>query len=502
MTSEPQKTNQDLTQLALSGFSWQFFNRMSSQAVQFGISVVLARLLLPADYGLVGMAAVFIGFSRMVSELGFGGAIVQKKDLTDDLLSSVFWTNLLTGLILWMIAWLAAPWVADFYETPAVAPILVASSFSLVLASPAAVPRALLYKSMQFKHMFALNWAGIVLGGMVSILAALQGLGVWSLVLGNLVTPLTVTIFAWRFCTWRPKLVFTFNKLKDISQFSGYYLGFQVFRYLSGSLDYLIIGKFFTPTELGWYTLAFRLIDLPRIHLGAIVRSVMYPVFVAIQGDNKRTQVGLQKTYLAVSLLVFPALIGLAVIAPDFITLFYGAKWYPSAGLLQILVLAGMASAIELAPAILFARGKANWVFWVNVGKAVLLLVLLLIGVSWNLTVVAAIVSIYTLVTVIFLQVWTNRLVGLSIRNFIRSLTPALIISLIMALAVWSAKATLPTQLLSPWGILILQVTVGVVVYAIGVLLWPGNEMKGLKNLFLIQMFRITRFPLFNRRVQ
>lgn len=308
----------------MAGFGWQFLSRVSRQAVQIGISVVLARLLLPSDYGLVGMVAIFVILTQMVSELGFTGAVVQKKDVTNEQLHSVFWLNIIASLGLWGLAWLVAPWIARFYNEPAVASIFIASTLGMVFMAPSGVPRSLIYKRMQFRDSFIMDWAGTLVGGLVSIVLALGGAGVWSLVFGNLATALVVTAIVWRFCSWRPRWAWKPASLKGMTKFSTHYLGTRMLQSLTGNLDYMVIGKFFTATQLGLYFLAFRLMELPRVQLGLVIQSVMYPVFIHLQENDERTQEVLYKLGLTVSLLVFPALAALMAVAPDLIVLVYG----------------------------------------------------------------------------------------------------------------------------------------------------------------------------------
>ncbi len=486
----------NLKQKALEGFGWTGLNRIGKQVVQFGISIVLARLLFPRDYGLVGMAAVFIGLGRILADLGFGGAVVQKKELTQIQLSSVFWLNVVTGVVLWGIACLSAPWLARFYSTPEVGPIFIVSSLSFVFATASAVPRALIYKALRFRETFLLDWGGMILGGASSIGAAAAGLGYWSLVIGNLVSPLVATVLAWRFCGWRPKLAFELSALRDIAGFGSYYLGFQLFRYLTGNIDYLIIGKFLSATELGLYTMAFRLIEIPRSQLSGVILSVMYPVFAIVQDDEPRTQRGLQKTLLGVSLLVFPILFGLAAVAPQFIGVVYGPKWSGVSVLLRALTPAGLVYSVEAATAVLLSRGKAKAVFLVTAGRTAALLVSLLIGIqTGSLLVVAVVVSCVVAITGIPYQLWAYQQVGFGIKDFGHSLTPALVLSSLMAVAVYGMSFTLSFTALRSVGALGLEVLIGAMLYGAGLMAWPWEPLRELRRSALRDVRRRGRFP-------
>jgi PST family polysaccharide transporter len=252
-----------------------------------------------------------------------------------------------------------------------------------------------------------------------------------------------------------------------MTRFSTHYLGSTLFSSLTKNLDYLIIGKLFTPTELGLYTLAFRLMDLPRIQLGLVIQSVMYPVFVHLQEDDDRTRAILYKICLAVSLLVFPVLIGLMVVAPDFILVVYGSKWLGATILLQLLVWAGMMSAVDLTPFVMYAQGKADWVFWMAVTKTSLLVVVILLGASQGLTIVAMLISV-------------NRLTGFTFYQYFRSLSPAIFASILLGLTVWSVKNALIPFQVAPWIILVLQTAAGCIAFVIALFLWPGDDVRQL----------------------
>ena len=474
---------------------WEALNRISRQLLQLGVSILLARMLLPRDYGLVGMATIFIGFSRVVGELGFGGAIVQRKNITDEQLHNIFWLNLVLGFALWLFLSLLSPLIADFYEMPEVAPILVFSSLSLVLSAPAIVPRALIYKKMLFKYIFLLDWISIILSGAASIGAALLGMGAWSLVIGSLVSSVTVSVFAWRFCDWRiRRFVLKPHAIKDLFNFGGYYMGFQLSRFLVANLDYFIIGKLFTATDLGLYTLAFRLMAIPRIQIANIIRSVMYPTFVKMQDDDVRTRKGLFMTLLGASLLVAPTLTGLAMIAPDMIPAVYGQKWAEAAPLLRVLFIGGIASSVDLAASLMLARGKANWTFWMSIAKAVLFLPVLLLGAQLNnLNQLGVLVSVHAVLTTVLFQLWINRLIAFSPLRYFQSLIPATLACVIMSVGVYGARAGIVSQTKNVWVIISTQIAVGAVTYAAVVLLWPSDEIRQIKRWIR------TRIPLLER---
>ena len=480
MVSDSPNIPQDLGKLALEGFGWQFLNRVFRQFVQLGISIILARLLLPSDYGLVGMVAIFITLMQTSSDLGLTGALVQKKDVSEEQIHSVFWLNNLASLGLWGTAWLIAPWIANFFDEPMLASIFIASTLSIVLMAPSGVARALIYKQMQFKTSFLIDWAGMLVGGTVSVVLALLKMGVWSLVFGNLATTLCVTITTWRFSSWRPRWIWQPTSLTGITNFGTHYLATRVLQSLTANLDYLLIGKLFSATQLGLYFLAFRLMDLPRVQLGLVIQSVMYPVFIHLQENDERTQDVLFKLGLTTSLMVFPALAALMALAPDLIQLIYGPRWSDSALLLQLLVWAGMISTVDQSVFVMNARGKADWVFRSTLGRTVLFIALIWLGATYGLNYVAAMVSLHAILTTLLFQAWVNRMTGFTYSQYFRSLAPAVFISILICLAIWGVRGALLSFGWNPWTVLSIQLVTAVLVFGLALLLWPGDDIRQL----------------------
>jgi teichuronic acid exporter len=495
--SDPPNPSQNLSKLAISGFGWQFLSRVGRQGIQFVISIILARLLLPSDYGLVGMVAIFITLTLVASDLGFTGAVVQKKDVTDEQLQTVFWLNNLLSLGLWGLSWLFAPLVARFYNEPILSSILIASTLGMVLMAPSGVPRSLIYKQMQFRDSFIIDWAGMLVGGAVSIALAFGGVGVWSLVWGNLASALIVSLIVWRFCRWRPRWIFNLFSVKEMTGFSLYYFGTRVFQSLTGNLDYMIIGKFFTASQLGFYFLAFRLMELPRVQLGLTVRSVVYPILIRFQEDNKRTQVVLYQLGLSVSLIVFPVLVGLMTTAPDFILVIYGPKWVESTSLLQLLGLSGIISSVDQTTSVMNARGKSGWVFFATLGKMILFLTLILPGTAYGLNFVAALVSLHAVLTVLFFQYWVNHLTGFNYWRYFRSLAPATFASIIMCIMVIICRHVLIAYDLDIFIILFFQVVVGCIAYGLSLILWPKDDILNLMAWLHSQIPALSSSKLF-----
>jgi len=486
-------------QRALTGIGWESLNRVGRQLVQFGISILLARLLLPEAYGLVGMATVFVALFQQFGELGLGGAIVQQKNVTREQLASIFWLNLTMGAAMLGLAWVVGPLVAEFYHAPEIYPLFLASSAGVILRIPCVIPRALLYKNMEFKKIFFLDWASSLLGGGASIAMALMGWGAWSLVGGSLISSIVTSVMVWIFSAWRPSLAWAPGSLKTILSFSVYYLGVQVVQYLSGHLDYLIIGRFFSAELLGLYTLAFNLMDLLRLQLVLTVMAVMFPVFAHLQDDEQGTHVALSRSLLAISLAAFPALAGLGAVAPEFIGVFYGPHWSGSVAALQLLVIGGIAAAVDLAPTLMIARGKARRAFALNLFRVVTFFGSVMIGLPGGIYLIALTVSLHSIGMAVISQLIARRLVGFTIRQFGKAIAPAAFGSVIMVITLAGLRVGLIGLSATPALALIVQIVIGAAVYALALYLWPGAEARQMAVWLQARVPLLQRVILVNR---
>jgi PST family polysaccharide transporter len=471
----------NLGQRALAGMGWEALTRVGLQVIQLGVSIALARLLTPNDYGLVGMAAVYIILFQFVGELGLSGAVVQRKDITETQLNSIFWLNLPITLILALFAAWLAPAVSSFYGNPAVGPLFVGAAVSTLVLVPAMVPRAILYKNLQFKKIFYFSLASVVIGGAAGIGAALLNFGPWSLIISSFVTSLVKAVLIWYFCAWRPRLVFAPRSLSNLTSFSVFYLSDQVFRQISTNVDYLLIGYLFVAADLGLYTLAFRLMDLPRTQINMVFLSVLYPVLIKVQDDRARTNAILFRILQGSTLLVFPLLFGLGMVADDFINLFYGEKWSAAIPILQALVFTGILSCIDFAaPTLLLSQGRANLSFVMSVVRAVSLAAFILFASSAGIVAVATAVSVHAAFMLIVSLTTMVVLMRFNLLHLFRLLLPAVCASLTMVLVLNLAKATLILPNQHVFMRLITQVALGGLTYVAVLMLWPTDEVRAL----------------------
>ncbi|MCX6895427.1 MAG: lipopolysaccharide biosynthesis protein, partial [Verrucomicrobia bacterium] len=269
-----------------SGVFWSGTGRVAQQAIQFALTVVLARLLTPDDYGLMAMVMVFTGFAGMLADAGFNSALIQKQDLAEEHIHTVFWVTVGIGIFLAGVTWLIAPWLAVFFHSPVLTPIFRVIAVNFIFSGLSNVPSALLNKRMQFRTLAKMDTAAVFLGGAVGVIMAVCGMGVWSLVAQTVGGALLSLSFRYWLSRWRPRWIFCPAALREMIGFSGHLYAFTFMNYWARNADNLVIGKFFGSAALGVYSRAYGLMLLPITQIHSVVYQVMFPALSGIQDDK------------------------------------------------------------------------------------------------------------------------------------------------------------------------------------------------------------------------
>ncbi|HEY4972220.1 MAG TPA: lipopolysaccharide biosynthesis protein, partial [Steroidobacteraceae bacterium] len=314
----------NLRQRTLVGLGWTGAARLLGQLLQMAATVVLARLLSPQEYGLLGMVLVFTGFASYVADMGLGASIIQRSEVSARHLNSVFWLNVASGLALSVVFALSAPLVARFYDQPQLRLLTAAIAVNFVLASLNVVQNALLDKSLHFRTKFWIESVAYLVSGSVAVALAFSGAGVWSLVGQQLTLSLMRVLMMWAQSPWRPALSFDLSAIRELLHFSGHLTAFGAIIYWSQNVDKLVIGRWIGSVPLGIYSLADKLMRLPLTNVNDVTTSVMFPALSSIQDDME----GVRRAYLRgsrmIALITFPTMMALAVLAEPAVLVVYG----------------------------------------------------------------------------------------------------------------------------------------------------------------------------------
>jgi PST family polysaccharide transporter len=428
--------------------------------------VIMARLLSPREFGLVAMVLVITGFTAIIADAGLGASLVQKQDLSDRHLDSVFWLNVSFGGVLTAVFTLSAPWLARFYGEPSVCALAVALAFNFVIGSLNVVQSALLQKSLDFRTRFLVDISATAGSALTALLLALGGAGVWSLVGQSLSENLIRTLQIWRLSSWRPRLIFDPAAVKGLFSFSSYLVAFNVVVYCAQNFDKLVIGKQLGSSMLGAYGISDRLMRLPLASVTDICGAVMFPALSELQKQPELTRQVYLRANRAIALITFPMMLGLCVLAEPAIVVIYGNQWREAVVIVQLLCFAGLAQSVYNTGGWVFlSHGRTDILFSLGVLSMAARVSGVLIGMHWGLPGVA---SAYVVGSYAFLlyPTWylAGGLIGLRFSDLLKNVAPPFFCACCMAAIVWISYHWLLREQ-PQWVSLLANVVLGVVTY-------------------------------------
>lgn len=469
---------------ATSGVLWSAASQFSTQIFQFIVITILARLLLPEDFGIIGMAVIFTGLVQTINELGLSASIIQRKNITENHLSTSFWISLGLGIILCITTVTISPYIADFFKNELVGPVVSVLSIGFISGAAGVVHKSLLLKNIDFKKIAIVEIIASVMSGAVSVTMALLGFSVWSLVFGTVLGNFARMVLLWVVCTWRPSVIVDLTSFKELFTFGVHVMGSRFLNYIDSNADYLLIGKFLSATALGHYTFAYQLSTFPLSRISSIITSVTFPAFSIIQDDNDMLRYAYLKVIKYISLVTFPMLSGLIVVAPDFIPIVFGEKWTPMIIPLQILCVAGALWSIgTTVGSVLMSKGRADIQFKWNVFTAIVLPIAILIGIRYGIVGVAMAMTITSCILVFIIQKIVNNLINLNSSDFFKALYPATFGSSILILSLITFQKLISIIYLHDILSLVGSLIVGVMSYFFTIRILFSNDFDEISEL-------------------
>ncbi len=454
-------------QKVLSGLYWTGSARLVSQILSWAITLVVIRLLTPADYGLLAMAMVFVSFLMLLGEAGLGAALVQAPKVSDNALRGLFGVVILFNGVLFCVQYAAAPAVAWFFDEERLVPIVRVLGVQLLLSTFIVIPQALLARELDFKRPSLIALGSNVCGSVTTLLLALDGRGVWSIVIGNIATQV---VSALAFNMVLPYLKwpdFSMREARGLVKFGGQYTASRMLWSFYSQADIFIAGKMLGREALGFYSVAMLLASLPVQRIASVINSVAFPAFAHVQQEREAVSEYLRKSVRLLSFVSFPVLWGISSVAPEIVTVILGRKWESAALPLQTLALImPLALLSPLFNSAFQGLGLGGVVLRNVLTATVLMPAAFLIGVQWGL----AGLSLAWIIgfPVVFLVNLKRMLplVGLRLGSIFAAMAPSLLSSAIMYAFVAAGRELLGSSLSAPELIASL-VAIGVAVYAI-----------------------------------
>lgn len=477
-----------------AGAAWTTGAQWFVQLSQFAVSILLARLLVPADYGLVGMALVITSFVALFGNLGLGAALIQKREIDAETISTAFWATVVAGILLLGIVYTAAPFAAEFYRDSRVAEVARVAALGLLFGPMNSIVTSLLERHMRYRAVAILDISTALLGQATAVAFALSGMGVWSLVAGTLVAQATRIPLAFAFERWTPGLDFNFAKLKELLSFGGYLLAFNFVNFFNRNLDKLIIGRALGATHLGYYDMAYQSMLKPLQNVSDTIGRPLFPALSTLQDNKAEAADTYIKVVASISLITFPAMFGLSVVASDFVIGVLGAQWSPSIPVLQILALVGaIQSVAATVGSIYLSQGRSDLMFKVGLASTLLAGVAFIVGVTWGIIGVAICYALATLCIWVFSQSVANRLLTLQNIRYWKALLPAFRSSLLMAFVVILVKIVLTEYDIELMFRLILSVFIGVVVYSLAIFFEKDRLVLEIRHAMIARFLKMIR---------
>lgn len=404
-----------IKQETLTSIKWTSIERFGVEGIRFVLGIIMARLLTPSDYGVVGMILVFISISNTFVDSGFGNALIRKLDRTDIDFSTVFHFNVFVGLVCYAILFLIAPFVAQFFEMPILSGVLRIQAVTLVLKSFIIVHTAKLIITLDYKTLAKRTIYANLISGIVGVFCAYLGMGVWALVVQAVLGSLIGVVFLWLSVKWRPQMVFSKTSFRELFSYGSKLMAAGLINQLFGSLNTLVIGKYFSAKDLGLYRRGTQFARMPLENVNSILGRVVFPILVKYQHNDKKLVESYRKYVCIMSMLIFFGCMLLASIGHPLILLLLTDKWAESVIYLQIYAFACMFKHIDtLNLKLLQVKGRSDLFLSLDIVKKVISVVILFAAIPFGVIGIC-ISKLLTFQIAIMIDVhFTGKLFGLS----------------------------------------------------------------------------------------
>ncbi len=470
-----------LKQKTVKGVLWSSLERFSVQGIQFVVMIVMANMLTPHDYGLIAMLAVFIAVSQSLVDSGFSQALIRKQDRTEIDNSTVFYFNIVVGLLLYGLLFIAAPYIADFYNEPQLVAITRVMGLSVLINSFVVVQRALLTIKIDFKTQAKAALTAAVISGVLGIWMAAVGYGVWAIVAQQLVNLGVNVVLLWILSHWRPIWNYSWKSFHDLFGFGSKLMVSGLIETLYRNIYLIVIGRLFSASDLGYYTRAHQFTDFPSSNLSAIIQRVTYPVLCSIQNEDERLSLVYRKFLRLSAFVIFPLMMGVAAIAEPLVLTLLNEQWLFAATLTSIISFQMMWYPIHsINLNLLQVKGRSDLFLKLEIYKKLASICVLCITIPMGLIAMCVGGFFTSMISLVINTYYTGKLIGVGYFRQMKDLLPIFFLSVSMGIVVYCVVHHLT---FSPDILLIIGIGIGVVYYVFLASLFKFNEFKELIKL-------------------
>ena len=468
-------SDQTLKQKTTKGLFWSSVERFSNQGVQFVFSIILARLLSPSDYGIIAMVTIFFAVAQSFVDSGFSNALIRKTDRVEEDLSTCFYFNIGVGIIAYIVLFLIAPLVANFYNQPILSPIIRITGLEVMLNSLCVVQQALFTIKIDFKSQAKITLSATVISGIVGILLAYQGYGIWALVWQGVASSIVRMGLLWLMSKWRPRTGFSKSSFNYLFGYGSKLLASGLLDTIYNNIYPIVIGKFYNPAQLGNYSRALGWAQLPSANITSILQRVTFPVLSAIQDDTLRLQNSYRRLLKLSAFIVFPLMMGLAAIASPLIRVILTAKWDGCVLYLQILCFALMLYPIHAINLnLLQVKGRSDLFLRLEIIKKIIGVIILIITIPLGITAMCLGMVFSSIICLIVNTYYTSRFIDVGLLTQLKDLRIILINSLVMGGGIYILTSFIDIEGLK----LVMGIVIGFLLYFIGSFYFSKAELQ------------------------
>lgn len=474
-------STESLKQKTTKGLFWSSVERFSNQGMSFLFSVILARMLAPSDFGIIAMITIFFAVAQSFVDSGFSNALVRKTDRREEDFSTCFYFNIGVGIIAYIVLFLIAPLVASFYNQPILSPIIRITGLGVVLNSLCVVQQALFTIKIDFKSQAKVTLSATIISGIVGVVLAYQGYGVWALVWQGVVMSLVRMGLLWLMSKWRPKAGFSKDSFHYLFGYGSKLLASGLLDTIYNNIYPIVIGKFYSPAQLGNYSRALSFAQLPSSNITSILQRVTFPVLSSIQDDLPRLQINYRRLLKLSAFIVFPLMMGLAAVAFPLIRVVLTPKWEGCSLYLQIICFALMwypIHAINLN--LLQVKGRSDLFLRLEIIKKIVGVCIMCITIPLGITAMCIGMVASSLISLFINTYYTGKLINIGYLKQMKDVFPILIVSLIMGIVVYITILFFTSDFTK----LIIGIPLGMFIYIVGTYLLAHEELSELVKIF------------------
>lgn len=454
---------ESLQRKAFWGFIWTGAGNLAMQLVTFAFGIILARLLSPEDYGLTGMLTIFTAIAGLFISAGMGNALVRKTARTQTDCSTVFYYSVATAMLMYAILFMAAPYIASFYNVPQLCALTRVICLNLIINSLATIHGTLLYINMEFKKRTLISIVTTISGSTVGVIMAYMGFGVWALVYMNLTGGILYVLALWLTIRWFPSWVFSWQSFRELFGFGSKLLTSALLDTTYNNIRPLLIGKLYSGADLGYYTRASGYAAMPATTITGMLSSVTYPLLCKLQHDDAILRDKYRLLIRLSAFIIFPMLTGLAAVAEPSIVALITTKWSPCVPLLQILCFSFMWYPVHaLNLNLLQVKGRSDLFLKLEIIKKIIVTIVLIITVPISVTAMCYGAVVTSLISLVINTHYTGKLICIGFLRQMCDLLPTLLLSLFMGGSVWCLITFLP---LTPIMQLLVGIPTGALIY-------------------------------------